>query len=262
VRRRAATSPTVLRERAPHAALAALFAGGTAFLLPFFPSGWPFLLGAAAALIALLSPVAGLGVALAVPVLPLGNISLGLAIAYVPVAVAWLILFARDARSSLLFLSGPLLALVHLLPLVPVMALEARGIVRRAALGVAAVLTAVATVVVVGLRLPLTGEPPPEPRGVSRAEQPAAALEGSLAALTSRPTIVAAIVIVAAAAALAGLARSRGLWGVATWGASFLGALLLVPLAAGGVPVDPLWAAPAVWLAAAALAYPLVRTPR
>ena len=52
-RRRARTSPTVLRERALYAALAALFAGGTAFLLPFFPSGWPFLLGAAAALAAL-----------------------------------------------------------------------------------------------------------------------------------------------------------------------------------------------------------------
>ena len=141
-------------------------------------------------------------------------------------------------------------------------ALEARGIVRRAAIGVAAVLTAVATVVVVGLRLPLTGEPAPRPRGVSRAEEPAAALDGSLAALTSRPTIVAAVVIVAVAAALAGLARSRGLWGVAGWGASFLGALLLVPLVAGGAPVDPLWATPAIWLGTAVLAYPLVRAPR
>ncbi len=108
-RRRATTSPAVLRERAPHAALAALFAGSAAFLLPFFPTGWPFLLGALAGLTAFLSPTAGLAVALAVPVLPLGNISLGLALAYLPVALAWLIVFARDARSSLLFLSGPLL---------------------------------------------------------------------------------------------------------------------------------------------------------
>ena len=261
-RRRARSSPAVLRERAPHAALAGLFAGSAAFLLPFFPSGWPFLLGAAAALVALLSPVAGLAVALAVPVLPLGNISLGLAIAYVPLAIAWLVLFTRDARSSLLFLAGPLLAFVHLLPLVPVIALEARGPVRRAALAVAAVVTAVATVAVVGLRLPLTAEPPPQPRGVSGTERPGAALDGALAALTSRPTIVAAIVILAVAAASAGLARGRGLWGVTAWGTVFLGALLLVPLAAGGMPVDPLWATPAVWLATAALAFPLVRAPR
>jgi hypothetical protein len=261
-RRRATTSATVLRERAPHAALAALFAGGTAFLLPFFPTGWPFLLGAVVGLVALLSPAAGLAAALAVPVLPLGNVSLGLAVAYVPLALAWLLLFARDIRSSLLFLSGPLLAFVHLLPLVPVIALEARGIARRAALAAAAVVTTAATVVVVDLRLPLTGETAPRPRGLRGAQQPGTALDGSLAVLTSRPTIVAAIAIVALAAASAGLARSRGLWGVAAWGAAFLGALLLVPFAVGGAPVAPQWAAPAVWLAAAALAYPLVRTPR
>jgi hypothetical protein len=261
-RRRAATSPMVLRERAPHAVLAGLFAGGTALLLPFFPPGWPFLLAAVAALSALLSPVAGLAVALAVPVLPLGNVSLGLALAYLPVALAWLGLFARDARSSLLFLSGPLLSFLHLLPLVAVIALEARGVVRRAAVAVAAVLATVATVLVAGLRLPLTGDPPPKLHGVSGADRPLGALDGLATAVTSRPTIVAAIVILAAAAASAGLARSRGLWGVAAWGAAFLGALLLVPLAAGGASIDPLWAAPAVWLAAVVLAFPLVRASR
>jgi hypothetical protein len=260
-RRRATTSPAVLRERAPHAALAALFAGSASFLLPFFPTGWPFLLGALAAFTALVSPTAGLAVALAVPVLPLGNISYGLALAYLPLALAWLLLFARDARSSLFFLSGPLLALGHLLPLVPVIALAARGLVRRAALAGAAVLVAVATVVVIGLRLPLTGESPPKPRGVSGTEEPSDALDALLAMLASRPTLLAAVVIAAVAAASAPLARSRGLWGVAVWGATFLAVLLLVPLAAGGAPVDPLWAAPAVWLATGALAYPLVRAP-
>jgi hypothetical protein len=260
-RRRARTSPAVLRERAPHAALAALFAGSSAFLLPFFPTGWPFLLGALAGLVAFLSPTAGLAVALAVPVLPLGNISLGLAFAYLPLALAWLILFARDARSSLLFLSGPLLALGHLLPLVPVIALAARGLVRQAALAGAAVLAAVATVIVVDLRLPLTGEAAPKARGVSGTEEPDVAFDALLAMLANRPTLVAAVVIAAVAAASARLARARGLWGVAAWGATFLAVLLLAPLAAGGAPVDPLWAAPAVWLATGALAYPLVRAP-
>jgi eukaryotic-like serine/threonine-protein kinase len=260
-RRRAVTSPAVLRERAPHAALAGVFAGSAAFLLPFFPTGWPFLLGALAAFTAFLSPTAGLALALAVPVLPLGNISLGLALAYLPVALAWLILFARDPRSSLLFLSGPLLALGHLLPLVPVVALAARGLVRQAALAGAAVVVAVATVVVVGLRLPLTGEAAPKPRGINRTEEPGHALDALLAMLASRPTLVAAVVIVAAAAASARLARSHGLWAVAAWGAAFLAVLLLVPFATGGAPVDPVWAAPAVWLATGALAYPLVRAP-
>jgi hypothetical protein len=261
-RRRATTSRIVLRERAPHAALAALFAGGAAFLLPFFPFGWPFLLGALAGLAALASPTAGLAVALAVPVLPLGNVSLGLALAYVPLALAWLVLFARDVRSSLLFLAGPLLALVNLLPLVAVAALPARGLVRRAALAAAAVGAAVATVVVAGLRLPLTGETGPVSTGLGGAAGPVAALDASLAVLTTRPTILAAAAIAAVAAATAVAARSRGLWGVAVWGAGFIAALLLVPLAAGGAPIAAAWAAPAVWLAAALLAYPLLRAPR
>jgi len=258
-RRRATTSPIVLRTRALHAALAAVFAGGTAFLLPFFPGGWPFLLGALAALAALGNPVAGLAVALAVPVLPLGNVSLGLALAYVPLALLWLALFARDARSGLLFLSGPLLAVAQALPLLPIVALEARGVVRRAALALAAAVATVATAVVAGTRLPLTGEAAPDTAGMSGAERPGAALDGALGALTSRPTIAAAAVVLVVAAASAGFARSRGLWGVAAWGAGFLAALLLVPTAAGGAPVAAFWAVPAVWLAAGVLAYPLLR---
>ena len=246
----------------PHAALAAVFAAGTALLLPFFPSGWPFLLGALAAVVALLSPPAGLAVALAVPVLPLGNVSLGLAVAYVPVALLWLLLFARDARSGLFFLAGPLLALIHAVPLVPVVALGARGLVRQVALVVAAVVTAVATIVVVGLRVPLTGEATPDARGVSGVEGPGAAVDAALATLTSRPTIVAAIIVLVAATVTAGFARGYGLWGVAAWGAGFLGTLLLVPAAAGGAPVAALWAAPAVWFAAGLLAYPLLKTRR
>jgi len=261
-RRRATTSATVLRERAPHAALAALFAGGTALLLPFFPSGWPFLLGALVALAALVSPRAGLALALAVPVLPLGNASLGLAVAYLPLALVWFVLFAGDTRSSFLFLAGPPLAFCHLLPLAAVAALPARGPVRRAALGLAAVATTVAAAVVAGLHVPLTGGAAPEPSGLAGAQRPQAALDAAATALSTTPTLVTALAIVAAAAATAGFARSRGRWGVAAWGAGYLTALLLVPLAAGGAPVAAAWAAPAVWLAAGALAYPLLRTPR
>jgi Protein kinase domain len=261
-RRRAATSRAVLLERAPHAALAALFAGATAFVLPFFPSGWPFLLGALVALAALVSPRTGLALGLAVPVLPLGNASLGLAVAYVPLALAWFVLFAGDTRSSFLFLAGPPLAFLNLLPVAAVTALPARGAVRRAALGLASVATAIAAATVVGIRVPLTGGAAPEPHGLAGAERPQSALDAAVAALSSTPTLVAALAIVAVAAATADLARSRGLWGIAGWGAGYVTALLLVPVAAGGAPVAAAWAVPAVWLAAGALVYPLLRTPR
>ena len=118
------------------------------------------------ALVALVSPRAGLAAALAVPVLPLGNVSLGLAVAYVPLAIAWLVLFARDARSGLLFVAGPVLALVHLLPLMPLVALHGRGVVRQAALAAAGVLAAAGTAIAAGSRLP------PHRRGRARHDEP------------------------------------------------------------------------------------------
>src|SRR5918999_1735024 len=88
-RTRGVTSRSTLRGRAFPAALAAFVAAGTTLVLPFFPAGWPFLLGALAGLAGLLSPAGGLAFALAVPVLPLGNLALGASLASLPVALAW-----------------------------------------------------------------------------------------------------------------------------------------------------------------------------
>lgn len=261
-RRRAVSSPARLQAQGPHAILAAAFAAGSALLLPFFPGGWPFLLGAIAALLALVNPRVGLAAALAVPVLPLGNVSFGLALGYVPLAVAWLLLFARDARSGLLFVAGPLLALVHLLPLMPVVALQARGPVRQAALALAGILAAVGAAIAAGSRMPLTGEDAPGTASLRGTESPGAALGSVTDLVTSRPTMVAVTLVLVAATLAAQPARQRGLWGVACWGAAFVGALLLAPLAAGGEPVAAAWAVPAAWLATGALAYPLLRERR
>jgi eukaryotic-like serine/threonine-protein kinase len=261
-RRRGVSSPARLQEQGPHALLAGAFAAGSALLLPFFPGGWPFLLGAFAALLALLNPTAGLAAALAVPVLPLGNVSLGLAVAYVPLAVAWLVLFARDARSGLLFVAGPLLALVHLLPLMAVVALRARGAVRRIALALAGVLAAAGTAIVAGSGLPLTGEEPPSTMILRGIEGPMAAVDAAADVLTSRPTTLVLALVVATAAGAARPAREHGLWGVAGWGAGLIGALLLAPLAVAGEPVAAAWAVPAAWLATGVLAYPLLRERR
>jgi hypothetical protein len=257
-REHAASSRAGLRERAPHAALAAAFAAGTAALVPFFPGGWTLALAALAGVAAFLRPQAGLALALAVPVLPLGNVSLGLALVYVPLALVWLALFARDARSGLLFASGPLLGLLHLLPLVPLVALRARGPVRAAATAFAAIVAAVVAATVADGALPLTGEPAPATAEIGGADRPAAVLDAALAGLGSRPTLLVAALVLAAAAAAAEPARRRGLWGVAAWGAALLATLLLLPLAAGGEPVAGVWAIPAVWAATVALAYPLV----
>jgi hypothetical protein len=259
-RTRGVTSRRTLRERAPHAALAAVFAAGAALLLPFFPAGWPFLLGAVAALAALGNPPAGLAFALAIPVLPLGNLALGAALAYVPLALAWFLLFARDARSGLLLLAGPLLLPLHALALVPLVALRARGAVRRAALGVAATLCALAVAGITSSPLPLTGEPPLLP-SLAGSDRPGAALDAATGALSKHPGLAVGALILAVAAAAAPLARARGPFAVGAWGALYLGGLLAAALAlGGGGEVLPLALGAAA--ATAFLACPLVRTRR
>ncbi|HEX2044774.1 MAG TPA: serine/threonine-protein kinase [Gaiellaceae bacterium] len=258
-RTRGITSRATLRERAPHALLAAVLTCGSALLLPFFPAGWPFLLGALAALAALVSPFAGLAAALAVPVLPLGNLALGAALAYVPAAVAWLALFARDPRSGLLFAAGPLLAPLHALALLPVVVLRARGALRRAALAVAATLAAVAAAGLTRSPLPLTGDPPLVGLGLAESDRPSTVLDATVQILLEHPALAVAALVLAAAAATAPLARARGRVTVGSWAAAFLAALLAPALALeGGGEVLPL--ALGACAAAAALAYPGLRT--
>ena len=80
-------------QRAATAVGAAAAAGLTAHVLPFFPSGWPLGLAAVAAVTTLLSERAGVAFCLAVPLLPLGNYSFGLAALYGVAALAALAAF-------------------------------------------------------------------------------------------------------------------------------------------------------------------------
>jgi hypothetical protein len=143
-----------------------------------------------------------------------------------------------------------------------VVALQARGAVRRLALALAGVLTAAGTAIAAGSSLPLTGEAPPGTSSLRGIEGPATAFDAAMSVLASRPTILVVALVAAAAAVAARPAREHGFWGVAGWGAGLVGALLLAPLAAGGEPVAAAWAAPAAWLATGALAYPLLRERR
>jgi hypothetical protein len=243
-RTRGMTSRRVLSERAPHAALAAVFVAGTTLLLPFFPPGWPFLLGGLAALAALASPAGGLAFALAVPVLPLGNAALGLSVAWIPLALAWFLVFARDARSGLLFLAGPLLAPLHALALVPVAVLHARGAFHRALLAAGSAFAALAVAGVTGSALPFTSEP---------------SLGGLLQSMPAEhPGLVVEALVLAAAAVTAPLARRRGPRALAAWGGAYLPAALLAPLAAGG-SLGTLWLLLGVPAATALLAFPQLK---
>ena len=182
------------------AVAAGVFAGATAAALPFYPAGWALGLAAAAAAATLVRERLGLALALAVPVLPLGNISAGLAWAYTAFALAWLAFTWRDARGGLFFVVGAALAPLSLLGLLPFAAQVVRGRARQAAQAFAAVAFAA---IVAGLR----GNPVPfaderaAPLGVAGERSPAAALGTVWHGLTAHPALLAEAVVLAAAAA-------------------------------------------------------------
>jgi hypothetical protein len=187
-----------------------------ATMLPFWP---PVLVGAivaAAAAAAWVDPRLGLAVALAAPVFPIGNVAASAAILYGAFAIAWIVLNWRDGRHGLLFVTGPLLAAVGLLPVVPLVLQRAQGTARRAAHGALAVLSAALVAGLAGESLPVTGS-----AAGSLQIDPLTPVLGTTtevwAWLAGHPVTFAAAALVAAASALLPLAR-RSTFGVAAIG--------------------------------------------
>jgi hypothetical protein len=228
-----------LARKALPAAAAGLFAGFVAATVPFFPQGWAPALALIAALLALASERGGLAFALAVPILPLGNSSLGLAVAYSILAVVWLGLNWDEPRAGLFLALGPLLAPLGEIGLLPVAAQVVANPLRRAAQVAAAVLAAAAAAEITHLsRL-----------GVDTSEQPLEAASAAGGALAASPEVVCTAAALAVAAVAFPLARGRGPLAAAGFGALVLSVLL--------VPAPGLWALPvaaATCLTAGALA--------
>jgi hypothetical protein len=151
-------------------------------------------------------------------VFPLGNVSASAATLYGVFAVGWVVLNWRDARHGLLFVSGPLLAGIGLLPLVPLVLQRAQGTVRRAAQGALAVLSAVLLAGVAGHRLPVADEPAGAV-GIDPLTPVSHAGLGVWSWLAAHPATIAAAVLVAAATALVPLARRISPFGV--WAIGF-----------------------------------------
>jgi len=204
------------------------------------------------------SPAAGLGFALAIPILPLGNLSLGLALVYAAFALVWFALFAADARAGFLFLLGPVLAPAHALVLLPALVLSARGALRRSLLAAAAVPAAAVVAVLTGTPLPFTGEEPPATLGLAGSTHPGRAADAINAFFSAHPALWIEAAVLAAATIAAPYARARGLWGVAGWGAALLAAAVFAPLGAVSAFPLALW----LWAGAAVLAVPVLRTRR
>ena len=232
---------------------AAAFAGAAAALVPFYPAGWGWGLAALAAALAALRPRLGLVFALGVGVLPLGNVSLGLAIAFSVAAIGWIVATWRRPEEGLVASVGPLLAPLGATALLPLVLLPVRSAVWR---GVHAGLAVVLAGIVAGLAgrdLPLSGREAPA-LGVAGSEDLGAVLTAFADGLAARPELPLAAVTIGLLAAFLPLAASRGLWPVALLGAASLAALLLPVGAVNALPVVA-----GIWLCCAVSAVGVVR---
>jgi hypothetical protein len=224
-------------ERWAGVVLTGIAAGLGAASLPFYPAGWAVGFGIAASALAALRPGAGLAVALAAPVLPLGNLSLGLALAYSALAAVWLGVFAREPGWGGLPALGALLGPIGALALAPAAALRVRSPIRRAVAAGGIVLAGAAAAGLRGSPLPFTGDAPPRGLGLAGTDDATGAAEAVVRLLASHPGLAAAAGALAAAAALLPLARTRGPWAIAGLGAAIVPVMLLPFPGVHAVPV-------------------------
>ncbi len=224
---------------------AAVFTAWTASALPFYPTGGWAGLALASFGLALWSPAAGAVFALAVPVLPLGNHALGLAILYAVLATGWFALFRREARAALFFVLGPLLAPIGAPGLLPLAVQVVRAPWRRAVQTAAALLAAGA----------VAGTSRLGSLGIAEANGPLAAAGALGGALDAHPSYLVQAAALAAAAVALPYARARGLWAVGALGAAVTA---LVVGGGGGTAAWPVVLC--VWVTAALVAAdPLLR---
>jgi Protein kinase domain len=221
---------------------AALFAGGAAALVPFYPAGWAFGLAALAAVTAALRPRLGLAVALAAAVLPLGNVSLGLALAYSLAAAVWIIATWRRPDEGLFAAAGALLAPFGATALLPLAFVAVRKPIWRALHTALAVLVGAVAMSLIRESLPLSDRHAPDLR-LAGSEDAGAVVTAFVRGLADRPEILTTAVVLAAVSAFLPLASRRGLWPIAALGAAAI-ALLLLPTAA----VNPLPVVAGIWL--------------
>jgi hypothetical protein len=225
--------------RALAAGGAAAAAGLSAHVLPFFPSGWPLGLAAAAAVTSLFSERAGLAFCLAVPLLPIGNYALGLAALYAVAALIVLVGFWRAPRAGLLAALGAGLGAIGALGLLPVLALALRRPAWRAAGAAVAVLVAAA----------LAGAGRIGALGVPGTDSLLTAGRAVAVELAGDPRGIALAAALALGAAALPFVRGRGPLAAAAYGLAVCGITIAAPPHAANAPVLALTAVTALALA-------------
>jgi hypothetical protein len=229
--------PAPLEARIVPAVLAGATAAVGAALLPFYPAALVALIAVGAAVAGWTKPRLGVAIALAAPILPLGNVSKGAALLYLPFALGWLALSWNDPRrTGLAFALGPILAPFGALALLPLLVQPCRGPARRALSAAVGVLAAAFVAAVHGRPLPLTGETIPN-IGIGGVGSPTEVAAATLSALGSTSGIVTTAIGLGAAAWLLPLARAHGRFGIAGLGAGTIAFVLLAGPTVAALPI-------------------------
>ena len=223
---RPAPEPASVGARVLSAGAGALATAGGASLLPFWPTELVVAIALTAGLVTLRAPRLGLAIALAAPILPLGNLAQSAAVVYGGIALLLLAAGWRDPRAGLSFVTGPLLAAVGLLALLPLAVQGVAGVWRRALHAFAGVLTAAAVAGLAGDALPLTGSRPAN-LGIEGSERPSVVAQALGTELRAESALLTTALALAIVACLLPRAMIRGQWGIAGLGALQL-ALVLV----------------------------------
>ncbi len=226
-----------LAPRVGASALAAATAAAEATLLPFYPANFAAGLAALAAALAFARPRLGLVAALAVPLFPLGNVSLGLALLYAAFAAIWVALMWKEPLGGLLFALGPLLAPLGALGLMPLAVQGLRAPWRRALQTAAGVLAAAVVAGLRGARLPFTGDAAPLGLGIAGSNHPTLVAGELWRTLQAHQAVGIEALALAAVAVAVPYARTRGRWGIAALGAVMLSLTLLSAPTAAALPL-------------------------
>jgi hypothetical protein len=229
------------------AASAALWTGWVTTTLPFYPSGWPLGLTVIAAALGLGRARFAFPFALAATVLPLANVSLGLAVVFVAVAAVWTAATWSDPRGNAVAVAGPLLAVVSGLALLPLVASLARHPLRRALQVFGAVLVAAIVAGLTRHHLPFDAGSPAIRLGIAQAKSPTAVARALVHAAGGQLGVVEVAAALAVAAAALPYLRGRGIAVAATTGGVLLATTALL------APAAPLAALAVAALAVAAV---------
>jgi hypothetical protein len=215
--------------------MTALFAGWAAGAISFYPSGWPVGLALIAGALTFFSPRGGVAFALVVPIFPLGNTAMGLALLYAFVAAIWFLLHLREPRAAFAFVLGPLLGPLSLLGFLPLALQPVRSTWRRALQAAMAVLTAALVAGLIGDELPFAAGKMGS-LGLAEERSPVHAFTAIRHALFAHPAVALEALALAGAAALLPFARRRGIWGITVYGAAVIAATVLAAPHANPVP--------------------------